>query len=769
MQHDPLATKLYAVKECLMRTDDDDEDIFGTSKPQVRRQKMDTEANQSKSHHEKELASKDREITSLKLRCELLSAKRQEDEQTRYSTERLEVELAQEKSYRLAAEKKAKEDISALTEKHKAEVAQLAIISEKQLNEKWQERQEKEKRRMEQEAEKMREKEEKEAAQLRDKQEKEKQKIKAEAAMIRDKQEKQEQAKLARRNELLVKAKKHNAGIQSLLYRDQDGTLPLTKQTEIPSKQVCLDGLTDLWAANRDTIVRMLPHELMNDHDFALEFEVDIIVTARIYMLTLKLWGFASQELLATGWSPTAMYRLMYGLYPYQFETPLSTLSVAVRDVYRMLQEVATNIHAPPMPPKLLGTTQPYVSQPPSVTLSQATPSKASQHGINGSTVVNAQSLANQASLGAYQDFNSYLPTVTQVSTSVGTSSVNSATSKQPSQPSKPCFNMAKNGFCKFGDKCKFSHDGAVVHNAALPIPNVATGPKTSKDVDMTDAPLDLRSKKPCNNVKKFGFCKRAECPFLHPPGQHTSTGPIPNVQSQDPSQTPAINYGIGQALSKIDKPCWNERNGSPCTKPNCRFTHHHPHTSTQPTSFPPPKAPGVTFQTPNPSANKPTKPCWNERNTGHCTKPNCQFAHSLPHGALANPSNMSIRGQALAQQQPHNQLTKPHPGMYLTPQLNAQLAHKAREQVLLRRWNELKGNSARLSGLTMLAQQGQGVFSKENVFQGGGKRNGGGAGDRNKNRKRGHGHGGQNGGNGAFGGAGGNVFRGGGAGAGFV
>jgi methyl coenzyme M reductase beta subunit len=86
--------------------------------------------------------------------------------------------------------------------------------------------------------------------------------------------------RLIKRNKLLVQAKENNLGIQAILDREHDGTLSLIKHDEIPSLETCIRKLTEIWTSNGAMLAQVLPHDLMNDHDAALEFEVEIIITA---------------------------------------------------------------------------------------------------------------------------------------------------------------------------------------------------------------------------------------------------------------------------------------------------------------------------------------------------------------------------------------------------------------------------------------------------------------------------------------------------------
>jgi hypothetical protein len=557
---------------------------------------------------------------------------------------------------------------------------------------------------------------EEEATKIREKEEKERQELEEEAAKIRDEEEKRQKSKLARRNDLLFKSKELNAGIQLLLNRRDDGTLPLTKMTEVPSKKTCLDSLTELWKAHRDTIVRILPHELMSDHDFALEFEVETIVPARVYMLALQLWGFTPQEFLGTGWSPKSMKRLRCGLLPYEFETPLATLSVAVSDIYRILQHVTAILHAPPVAPA------PPPNHGNSVTTSSQQPSVVSSSTFQPVTNI------TQPTSGVFA-VQSHVPTAPQAS------SGNSAPTE------KICNNMAKKGFCGFGNKCKFSHDISAAQNAAVPAWNNMSAPKTPVDVVMTDVSTDLRASKPCNNVKKFGTCKRSDCPFFHPAGKHTVNSTLPNAVSHNPGQNQVTTFGNGQSVPTDGKPCWNEQGGNPCNKPNCRFTHQLPHVSVPNQS--------VNIQAQANGGSKSTKPCHAERDNGRCTKPTCPYMHQNFHGPLTTPG-MGRRGQSNANMQ--NQVLAgyptPHGGMvratapgvlYANPQYQTQQAQQeARQQAL----------------------QSRRLFSQQNVFQGaGGTNTRNRSRSKSKSKKQGHGQLGPDGGVSAFRQAGGNVF----------
>jgi hypothetical protein len=635
---------------------------------EMRRNIADIEA-----HHRQELLKRDRELVNVNLRLKHTLAIEKQKKQDSSATDCLKAEIDREKSDRLASQKRLKDDVAALITKHKTQVAELANIYEKKLEKTWQEREENEKRKMEQEV-----------------------------AKLRNEEEKSHEEKLAKRTELLTKAKKRNTGIQHLLARQQDGTLALTKETEIPSKQQCLAGLTDLWQSKGVSISQMLPHELMNDHDFALEFEVEVLVVARVFMLTLPLWGFEPHELLGTGWSPSAMYRLQCGLVPYHSDTPLSTLSVAVCDIYRMLQQAvidmnanqiqaincvqhgapsawvndAANSQGQPLHPQ-------DVSRTPTVTITQATPPVPCR-------VMESWRDDRSAVLAPMNTSQSYEPDTVYQPQEVSSSHLAPNTIRIDNEKRKViCYNLANTGLCSYGDTCRYSHDVASTQDAQTPNAPTQNSLSVSEDIDMTDhqerkkckgicnnflntgvcsygdrcryihdfagtqatshtrlitsAPEDIdmndvpanicadkRAAIPCNNISRFGSCKRHNCPYLHPSGTAVSAPDAPYQLHQAPS------FAFESQQSK--KACRNERNGGRCKRSNCGFTHQYPHGANNQIAMADTfddiyQGSQVGFKATlgEPKSN-PVKSCWNERDHGQCTKPNCKFTHLFSH-----------------------------------------------------------------------------------------------------------------------------------------
>jgi hypothetical protein len=134
------ATKIDAVQSYTAQTDGGDQSIAAPPDLSITEQEMQPKMADIKRRYKKELASKDREISRLEQQYNLLAADRSVEEQDQYTMGHLMAELAKEKKLRLAVENKAKEDVEALSRRHKAEVDELYVIYEKQLKEKSQDR-----------------------------------------------------------------------------------------------------------------------------------------------------------------------------------------------------------------------------------------------------------------------------------------------------------------------------------------------------------------------------------------------------------------------------------------------------------------------------------------------------------------------------------------------------------------------------------------------------------------------------------------------------
>jgi hypothetical protein len=593
------------------------------------------------SRHREELIKRDREIVNVNLQLQHEKQKKQDSS----AIHNLKVEIEREKKARHAAEKRLEGDVAALKSQHKTKVAELSDMYEKKFSESWKKRVDKERRQAE-----------------------------IAAAKLRDEEEKLQQAKLAKREKLEAKVKQLNDGILQLINRERDGTLALTQDSEILPKSACLDGLADLWKSNGTTLCSILPHRLMNDLDYALEFEVEVIITARVYMLNLQLRGFEPKELLGTNWSPSAIDRFKNGLVPYHSDTELSDMSVAVRNIHQILQQAVAGMRAsqltiatceqhfaPPASSDNATSPQGLAIQPqftPEIPTFKVTPPMPPIPPVSSQTWQADNSVApmNQNTAG----YQAYVPDTTHEPPPATPSSAFTPPPVQPprDEQRRVCFNMSKNGFCRFGDNCKFSHDIPAQPASHLqPPPQHA--PISSEDIDMTDLPanarVDKRTTKPCNNVGKFGVCRKAGCPYMHPPGKHIGatappTGPTNNAWQQN---QPLV---FGEKPAGITaRPCWNEQNGGRCTMNSCTFSHQLPHGANNEISMT--DAGDATFEgsvagfgaNPNPNP-PPIGQCFNERDRGRCNKPVCKFVHTLPHGPLntgyaASNAGISIKG----------------------------------------------------------------------------------------------------------------------------
>jgi hypothetical protein len=599
------------------------------------------------SRHREELIKRDREIVNVNLQLQHEKQKKQDSS----AIHNLKVQIEREKKARHAAEKRLEGDVAALKSQHKTKVAELSDLYEKKFSESWKRREDKEKRQAE-----------------------------IAAAKLRDEEEKLQQTKLAKREKLEAKAKQLNDGILQLINRERDGTLALTQDSEILSQNACLDGLVDLWKSNGTTLCSILPHRLMNDLDYALEFEVEVIITARVYMLNLQLRGFEPKELLGTNWSPSAIDRFKNGLVPYHYDTELSDMSVAVCNIHQILQQAVAGMRAsqltiatceqhfaPPAGSDNATSPQSLAIQPlftpdlPTFKVTQPTPLIPP---LNTKTWQVDSSVApmnrNTTGYQAYVPDTIHQPPPATPSFGFTPPPVQPPPAQPPRDEQKRiCLNMSKKGFCRFGNNCKFSHDVPVPQPASHLQPPPQHGPTSSKDIDMTDLPANAhvkkRAAKPCNNVGKFGVCKKADCPYMHPPGKHMgaaapAAGPTNNTwQPNQPLIFGEKSVGIPA------RPCWNEQNGKRCTMNSCTFSHQFPHGANN--EMPMTDAGDSTFEgiiagfSANPNPNPPpVGQCFNERDRGRCNKLICKFVHTLPHGPLntgyaASNAGMSIKG----------------------------------------------------------------------------------------------------------------------------
>jgi hypothetical protein len=558
--------------------------------------------------HREETIKRDQAITSVQLQLENEKQKKQNSSVVYNLT----VEVDGEKKARRAAEKRLQEELPALTSNHKTALTEHAAMYTKKFEDAWKAREDKEKRKAENEA-----------------------------AKVREKQEKLEQAKLEKRAKLQVQAKELNSGIVHLINRRQDGTLALTKDSEIPSKQTCLNGLTHLWNSHGNMISFILPHTLVSDLDAALEFEVEVIILARVYMLNLQLWGFEPAELPSTGWSSIAIDRFKNGLCPYHSDTELSNMSVAVCKIHQTLQQAVMNMHAGQLPvanyeqnyeqqavplnysnnattPQGLGIPGPYVPIQPSSTPIQPT------FGPQVPTfmVTQATPPMRQTDTETWQANGAVVPTNQQL-TAQRQVYVPDTIYKPPSpamEKSKNiCRNMKSNGACDYGPRCRFSHDIQVQ-------PPSQNGAAPAGEINMSDLPanarVDGRATMPCNNAGRIGACKRPTCPYFHPPGTHIGDAPPITVQDNTWKPNQPVVFGANPA-GKPTRPCRNEQDGGRCMMNSCIFSHQFLYGTNNEVSMS--DAGNATFEgdgagfNVNPmSAND--KPCFDERDKGVAT-----------------------------------------------------------------------------------------------------------------------------------------------------
>lgn len=164
-------------------------------------------------HYRQEIARRDRDITSLQLRLKHNKSLKGSNLETKSLDAYVNIQLSNTN--------KAHEDaIAALKEQHNKALGRHQEILQEQLDEKWQVKLEMEERR-----------------------------IQDNAAKLRKEEESHKKARVANRNLLQGKYRKHNTDIQALYNLQKDGTLALAKETQVPSQQACLDGLSSLWDA----------------------------------------------------------------------------------------------------------------------------------------------------------------------------------------------------------------------------------------------------------------------------------------------------------------------------------------------------------------------------------------------------------------------------------------------------------------------------------------------------------------------------------------
>lgn len=129
----------------------------------------------------------------------------------------MKIDREQQRSARIALERRHKAELIALENRHKYEMEKAAKIAMKRFDDEWGLHEQEEKLRVQRG--------------LAD--------LKAADAKI-------EEAKQQSRNGLLTILQEHNRLIRSLETRQKDGTLAFIKEEDILSKQHCLEGLSSI-------------------------------------------------------------------------------------------------------------------------------------------------------------------------------------------------------------------------------------------------------------------------------------------------------------------------------------------------------------------------------------------------------------------------------------------------------------------------------------------------------------------------------------------
>lgn len=618
-----------------------------------------------KERHDKKMLEKNKEIIALRARLNHDLVTKVERPESQVTIERLTAECKatkkahEEETAQLAeGHRKDMADLKAkYASDHKKEVADLKAKHASDL-----------KRREDALEEQFRE-------EIRRSKAEEKRKAEQEAAELQLDLDAQEKAKVNKRNELLAIVLKRTTDIKMLYNRQRDGTIAQAKDSEVFSVQECADGLTALWAEQGALITSILPDKLFNDHDFALEFEAQIIVRAQAWMQSLELRS-APQELLQTGWSLSALHRLMGGLFPY-CETDMTTLYTAVVDVHRILQEATAVMqggYAPTMLPiqsqnmvtmassvpgpahkqqyfppqqqyQTFAETQHIPSQQsyvPTVTVTQPSPimpfaTTDFQQAFNpGASVSNPEvHIGGQDMTASMADvepsFHSisagqYVP---QNNPFLSTTAAPPAQTAQPARPSYQqiaCRLMRDRDQCFRGEACRFSHDPEVIAAARAE----ANGGEAMQDVDTrqpgpppaaatTD---DWRATILCKWVTQFGTCRTADCGFMHPAGTHQPSNPIASRGAQQ---------------------CKTEERHGRCKNRTCNFIHQGPHGPLAPPGGDISMAEDTMSNTGFQIQGASDQQCHMEQRTGFCNRKVCKYAHQNAHGPRDSGPAQSI------------------------------------------------------------------------------------------------------------------------------
>ncbi|KAH7069939.1 hypothetical protein BKA63DRAFT_519849 [Paraphoma chrysanthemicola] len=353
--------------------------------------------------------------------------------------------------------------------------------------------------------------------------------------------------RLAKREELNERLKQYQNTIQSITDRLRDGTPAPVDEGNFLSTLNCLENLSTIWKSKSATIIEMKPHMLWNDRDLALEFEVDTLSKAHLYMMTLVYRKCDANELLGTNWNHAAMLRLRHGLEPYHENSALSSLSKTVVAMCNILHQALVERHTLQITGAAVShgdnlaasfgsstSTQPSIlsqnfgssigtqatnaaaSLAPSFQVKAASPLEADTHFTPAMP-------SSDDSLQPVVGFNSAPPVMSQISLVEDTMSVDgeayqtelasiaqqqdcltsrgnvpSDTPRGSQGNAQPCLNMARTGNCRFGASCRFSHDPQVLQQAPVA--------STADTRNQRSACNRLVDGKPCRNGPRCKF-----------------------------------------------------------------------------------------------------------------------------------------------------------------------------------------------------------------------------------------------------------------------
>lgn len=221
-----------------------------------------------------------------------------------------------------------------------------------------------------------------------------------------------------------------------------------------------------------------------------------------------------------------------------------------------------------------------------------------------------------------YPEFDSPMSMGTYVDSYVPALAASGSVSGTAGRPRNACNNMVDNDSCRFGDRCKYSHDPAVIEAA-----------HASRHAGVTGR-VDKQATMPCRNMKNFDVCKTSDCPYFHKPSK--LVGDIGPISFATPQK--------GQQQGRKKRSCWNKQGDKHCTKPNCTFDHRKSHGSELGDAMSIDHSSGNQAgpSNSNLSINNSDRICHVELRKGCCTKCNCKWDHIEPYGPEQNDA-MSI------------------------------------------------------------------------------------------------------------------------------